>query len=131
MQATELLMDLTNEQGAGRETQVQPPIDVWEQFFGVRGNASSRPTLRLLNRQQPSEPEQRKVVKHHHNFTIEIGDAQLPRPAILRMRRIGHNSFEYWVYRPTSKGYRHCDWMLSNFAENVGDRRWLVIGKNT
>jgi hypothetical protein len=49
----------------------------------------------------------------------------------LRMRRIGHNSYEYWVYRPKSKEYRHCDWVLSTLAENVGDRRWLVITKNS
>ena len=128
MQSKELLMDLTNEQGAGRETQVQPPSDVWEQFFGVRKDASSRPTLRLVRKKPQSEPEQRKVVKHHHNHTIEIGGATLPRPAILRMRQIGINSFEYWIYRPPSKEYRHCNWVLDNLATDTEDRRWLVIG---
>jgi hypothetical protein len=127
MQAKELIMDLTNEQGAGPESQVQPPLEVWEQFFEFRQNASLRPTFRLKDSLNDSPPEQRKVVKHHHNFTLEIGDARPPRPAILRMRRIGQNSFEYWVYRARSKEFRHCDWMLKNTGEQAADRRWLVI----
>ncbi len=128
MQARELIMDLTNEQGGGRESQVQPPSEVWEQFFGVRVSADVRPTFRLENKKVASDPEQRKVVKHHHNLTIEIGDARLPRPAILRMRRTGHNAFDYWVYRPPSREYGHCRWILENLAEDVATgRRWIVI----
>lgn len=128
MQAKELIMELTKEQGQGRESQVQPPREVWEQFFGVRLNASLRPTFRIQNRQTLSDPEQRKVVKHHHNFTVEIGDAKMPRPAILRMRSTGHNSFDYWVYRPPMKEFRHCDWVLNNLAQSApGERRWVIV----
>jgi protease II len=127
MQVTNLIMDLTREQGGGRETQVQPPSGVWEQFFGVRINAA-RPTFRLVRADKNSiEPEQRKVVKHHHNLTIEISGAVLPRPAILRMRKTGQNSFEYWIYRPPSKAYSHCDWILHNLAVPYPDRRWIVF----
>ncbi|MCH8040856.1 MAG: hypothetical protein IH977_11020 [Nitrospinae bacterium] len=128
MQARQLIMELTHEQGGGRESQVQPPSEVWEQFFGVRVTTTVRPTFRLQNMKVRTDPEQRKVVKHHHNLTLEIGDAKLPRPAILRMRRTGHNAFEYWVYRPQSQGYQHCDWVLANLAEDVAsERRWIVI----
>jgi hypothetical protein len=128
MQARELIMDLTNEQGGNRTSQVQPPSEVWEQFFGVRVNANLRPAFRLQNMRVRSNPEQRKVVKHHHNLTIEVGDAKRPRPAILRMRRTGHNAFDYWVYRPSSEAYRHCNWMLTNLAINPSQgRRWLII----
>ena len=96
--ATNLVMDLTMEQGRGRVTQVQPPLGVWEQFFGVRVQAAARPTLRLVNMDGRTPPEQRKVVKHHHNFTLEMSGATLPRPAIVRMRRLDSKSFEYWVY---------------------------------
>lgn len=119
MQVTNLIMDLTREQGGGRETQVQPPSGVWEQFFGVRINAA-RPTFRLVRADRKSiEPEQRKVVKHHHNLTIEISGAVLPRPAILRMRKTGQNSFQYWIYRPPSKAYSHCDWILHNLPSSL------------
>ena len=128
MQARELIMDLTSEQGGGRESQVQPPSQVWEQFFGVRISANIRPTFRLQNMKVPSDPEQRKVIKHHHNLTIEIGDAKLPRPAILRMRGTGHNAFDYWVYRPPSRAYQHCAWILKNLAAVAPkERRWIII----
>jgi hypothetical protein len=128
MQGTQLIMDLTNEQGGGRESQVQPPLEVWEQFFGIRVKADSLPAFRLQNRRAQSDPEQRKVVKHHHNLTIEIGDAKLPRPAILRMRQTGYNAFDYWVYRPPSEAYKHCKWILENLAEGeFKERRWVVI----
>jgi hypothetical protein len=128
MQTRELIMDLTDEQGSSRESQVQPPSQVWEQFFGVRVSAALRPTYRLQNKRTPSDPEQRKVVKHHHNLTIEIGDAKPPRPAILRMRRTGNNAFDYWVYRSPSAAYRHCNWILTNMADEASrGRRWIII----
>jgi hypothetical protein len=130
MQQNELVMELIQEQGSGRETQVQPPKAVWEQFFGVLLDTSMRPTYRLQNMKKQSVIEQRKVVKHHHNFTLEIGDARPPRPAILRMRRLGPNSFGYWVYRPPSKDYSHCKWMLDNLGQTATDRRWLIINRD-
>jgi hypothetical protein len=121
-------MDLTNEQGGGRESQVQPPREVWEQFFGVPMGGNIRPTFRLQNLTSPSAPEQRKIVKHHHNLTIEIGGAKPPRPAILRMKRTGQNAFDYWVYRPSSNAYRHCEWILKNLTTDVfNGRRWIII----
>ncbi len=64
MQAKELIMDLTYEQGGGRESQVQPPAEVWELFFGVRVSATMLPAFRLQNKKTASDPEQRKVVAH-------------------------------------------------------------------
>lgn len=125
--ATNLVMDLTYEQGRGRETQVQPPLGVWEQFFGVSVHSSALPAFRLVNKEADSQPEQRKVVKHHHNLTLEIAGAKLPRPAILRMRRVDSRSFEYWVYRRWSKAYSHCNWLLDTFAERMPERRWMVF----
>ena len=128
MKGNELIMNLTSEQGTIRQSQVQPPIEVWEQFFGFRTNAPTRPTFRLQNQKTPSDPEQRKVVKHHHNFTIEIADAKPPRPAILRIQKAGRNSYFYWVYRPPSREYAHCRWILNNMADKtVKDRSWVVI----
>jgi hypothetical protein len=129
MQQNELIMALTEEQGPGRETQVQPPKAVWEQFFGVRLNASMRPTYRLENIETPSAVEQRKVVKHHHNFTLEISGATPPRPAILRLKRLGPNSFGYWVYRPPSQEYLHCKWLLDNLGQSDTDRGWVIINR--
>lgn len=125
--ATNLIMDLTREQGGDRQSQVQPPSAVWEQFFGVSIHSVSLPTFRLVNAGTESPPEQRKVVKHHHNLTLELSGARTTRPAIMRMRRVDQRSFEYWIYRPGSKGYSHCVWMLDTFGERAAERRWLVL----
>jgi len=127
MEQIELIMELKLEQGGSRIKQVQPPDAVWEQFFGVRVDAGSRPTFRLQNLKSSSPPEQRKVVKHDHNLTIEIGDAALPRPAILRVKKLGVNSFGYWVYRPPSKEFAQCNGVLRLFGNEKRGRRWLLI----
>ena len=127
MKANNLIMDLTQEQGEGRETQVQPTSEIWEQFFGVRVFAKGSPTFRMVNMERPEEVEQRRVVRHHHNLTIEIPAVGTQRPTILRVRRNGTNSFQYWVYRPKSKEYRHCDWIFSELAGPTEDRRWIIF----
>jgi hypothetical protein len=78
-------MDLTLEQGVGRETQVQPPRNVWVQYFDIDldEDPDALPELVVQDRKNPaSEPEHRPVVYHDHNWTIELGDAGMPRPAI-------------------------------------------------
>lgn len=130
MGVEELIMELKQEQGPRRITQVQPPAEVWERFFGVRVLKGLLPTFRLQNRVTNGDPEQRRVVRHHHNLTIEIGGAQPPRPAILRMLKTGTNSFDYWVYRSPSTAYRSCKWVLENMAEDDSTgRRWAIISK--
>jgi hypothetical protein len=123
----DLLMDLTQEQGPRRKTQVQPTTDIWALYFKV--DLFKRPTLRLECRQRGLQPEQRPVVKHNHVYTIEVTGADVPRPAILRFQRAGTNSYVYWVYQKQDPEYDHCDWMLNTFpneARGVG-RRWLII----
>ena len=122
-----LIMELTQEQGGNRQSQVQPPLAVWEHFFGVRPAAGSLPTYRLVDALNDGDPEQRKVVKHHHNFTVEIGDAGPPRPAILRMRSIGTNSFEYWVLRERHRDFRHFQWLLRTFGAQAENGRLFDV----
>jgi hypothetical protein len=52
-----LLMELTYEQGPSRITQVQPPKDVWTNFFGIPAGSSALPLLTLINEKvTPSTP---------------------------------------------------------------------------
>ena len=96
-----LIMDLTLEQGGDRITQVQPPRAVWRHYFGINVDFVRRPTLKLTNfTSNPPTVASRRIVKHHHTFTIEILGAELPRPAILQMRRTGPQQYSYWVHRP-------------------------------
>jgi len=123
-----LIMELTREQGGGRESQVQPPVNAWAHYFGI--DFSSPPTLVLQDKKHTSSGvEHRPVVEHDHNWTVEIGDAGLPRPAILYMVRMGENSYDYWVYRPGDAEFDHLDWLLDR-VENphrTHGRRWIMI----
>lgn len=100
--AATLLMELTREQGLGRDTQVQPPKPVWESYFGIQVGREAPPTLTLINESDhPPTVIRRSVVSHHHNYTIEMAGAGLPLPAILQMRRVGRNRYSYRVHRAT------------------------------
>lgn len=125
-----LLMELTNEQGGGRESQVQPPKPVWEHYFGIRVGRETLPTLSLFNESTGrGSKTRRNVVKHHHNYTIEIAGAELPRPAILQMRRVGRNKYCYRIYRPDDDSYPIKKELLEtmpNPLRNSG-RYWILV----
>lgn len=128
MTGDDLIMDLTLEQGGGRETQVQPPLNVWLHYFHL--DFQALPELHLHNRSEAWAPaEGRPVVEHDHNWTIEIEGAELPRPAILRLRRTAPYHYDYWVYRPDEDEFHHCDWMLNTFPNplHTTGRRWLIV----
>jgi hypothetical protein len=131
MSAT-LVMDLTKEQGGGRETQVQPPKNVWVQYFEIDldEDTETLPTLMLRDKKHPSSgAEDRPIVYHDHNWTLEIGDAGMPRPAILRLVQVAHQTYDYWVYRPGDSEFVHLDWLLDNVPNphRTHGRRWLLI----
>lgn len=126
-----LVMELTQEQGPGRNTQVQPPKGVWVEYFGL--DTKSPPpskSLTLRNGKDPSAIRKRRpIVSHHHVWTLEIGDAGPPRPAILMLKRDSASSYTYYVYRPADpqfKKLRHLLDITRNPHYRSG-RRWIVI----
>jgi hypothetical protein len=125
-----LLMELTHEQGGGRETQVQPPIGVWESYFGLSRKRERLPVLSLFNKSvTPRAVQRRAVVKHHHNYTIELPGTDLPRPAILEMRRLGPNEYSYQVHRPKDATFRKLHNSLGTVLNPLQEpgRKWVVI----
>jgi hypothetical protein len=127
-----LIMDLTLEQGGNRVGQVQPPKNVWAQYFGIDldEDPGGLPELVLQDRKHPSSaPEHRPVVYHDHNWTVEVGDAGMPRPAIVRMVRVAPDTYDYWVYRSEDSEYAHVDWILENIANphRTHGRRWVTL----
>lgn len=125
-----LLMELTYEQGEGRETQVQPPKGVWNNFFGLKVDLDKLPVLTLINEStHPPVEIKRPIVKHHHNYTIEIAGADLPRPAILQMKRIGPNRYSYSVHRPTDRTYESINTLLQTIENPYWQqgRLWVMI----
>lgn len=128
MTGDQLIMELTLEQGPGRETQVQPPLNVWIRFFDI--DFASLPRLRFNRRDGPRRKQEvRPVVEHDHNWTVEIDGAAVERPAIIRILRTGNRSFDYWIYTPGKSEYYHCRWMLAGFPNPYRrrGRRWLII----
>lgn len=124
----DLIMQLTLEQGPGRETQVQPPLGVWAHYFDI--DLDDPPNLSLINRKSHgSEPEDRPVVEHDHNWTVEVTGAEAPRPAIIRFRRTAANSYEYWIFTIGDAEYAACRWILDNFPNphRQKGRLWLII----
>lgn len=125
-----LLMELTREQGGKRVTQVQPPMGVWINYFGLKTDAEKLPTFSLINESHHSHTQtERDVVKHHHNFTIELPGTELPRPAILQMRRIAKNKYSYRVHRPSDSTYgaiRERVLTVHNPLWSPG-RRWVLV----
>jgi hypothetical protein len=125
-----LLMELTNEQGGERETQVQPPKAVWEHYFGIKVGREKLPTLTLINESADHPVETRRdVVKHHHNYTIEIAGAEWPRPAILKMRRVGRNTYSYSVYRPMNGTFPTLKALLETMPNPLrhSGRLWILV----
>jgi hypothetical protein len=128
MTNSNLIMELTMEQGPTRITQVQPPVGVWAQYFGV--DFDDLPTLTITNLSQPDGAVQsRPVVEHDHNWTIETESADVLRPAIIRFMRTGTDTYSYWIYQLGEPEYEHCRWVLDTFPNPnwTRGRRWLIV----
>lgn len=128
MTNSDLIMELTMEQGPGRESQVQPPVGVWGYYFDVDVYGDTLPELTLRNADN-GQTETRPVVEHDHNWTVEVSGATVERPAIIRFRRTADDRYDYWVYVPDSPEYDHCRWILDTFPNPLRQRgrRWLVV----
>jgi len=113
--ATDLIMELT---GESRVTQVQPPLGVWLNFFKFD---SSAPTPITLRNAQTGEQIERPVVRHDHNWTIEIPDAACGRPAIIRFREDGPNLYSYWIYKDGESDFA----VYSTMLERYTDASWV------
>lgn len=126
-----LLMELTNEQGGRRASQVQPPRPVWLHYFGIDvETVASLPSLKLNNlRHLGGSTTVRPIIKHHHVYTIEISGAELPRPAILKLRRIGQLEYSYVVYRPNDPEFNSLNNLLKTIANplRTSGRLWLMV----
>lgn len=64
--ANELIVELT---GESRVTQVQPPWGAWVNFFQFDPDAPAPITLRS---EKSGERIERPIVRHDHNWTVEI-----------------------------------------------------------
>lgn len=130
MTGDNLLMELGLEQGPPRQTQVQPPMGVWTEYFHVNPyDLAGDDALDMKDLGDPATGVvEHRIVEHDHNWTIEIPGAGPPRPAILWIRRVG-NEYHYQVLRPDSADFEHAAWVLETFENPLRrrGRRWLII----
>ncbi len=125
-----LLMELTHEQGGGRVTQVQPPRAVWESYFRIRVGLERLPVLSFVNASvHPLVEMKRYVIKHHHNYTVELPGTELPRPAILQVRRVGRNKYTYSVHRPAHRTFVTMNKLVHSLRNPLwqSGRRWVLV----
>lgn len=108
---TELIMELT---GESRDTQVQPPLGVWVTYFKIDLDEPPNLTLRNL---AAGVDDERPVVKHDHNWTIEIPEAACTRPAIIRFKRLGVDHYAYEVLEENHPDFGHCKWLIENYPD--------------
>lgn len=123
-----LIMDIREEQGGDRNTQVQPPLGVWSSYFQV--DLNDPPELSLINNTGATPEElERPIVRHDHNWTIELRDAATG--GILLMEHLSENRYQYKVYFHTDPEHEKLDWMLDSFENNMRSsktlRRWLIL----
>ena len=120
-------MDLTLEQGPGRMTQVQPPRAVWERYFAA--DLDDPAPLVVRNERGVEGYETRPIVPHHHVWTIEIPEADVRRPAVIRFRRTGRRRYVYSVFTRADREYPALNRLLATshnpWRTKVQERRWL------
>ena len=121
--ATDLIMELT---GESRVTQVQPPWGAWVNFFQFDPDAPAPITLRSG---RSGEQIERPVVRHDHNWTIEIPEAACSRPAIIRFRCEGTDGYSYWIYTDGEPDHAFYATLLERYkdASWIRGRRFLML----
>lgn len=126
MTGNALIIDLTAEQGPLRGTQVQPPAGAWAGFFAL--DFDDLPELTMHSRTDPAVGTHgRRVVAHHHVWTIEMPDAEDGHIALFE--RVGVDEYSYWIYSVGTAEHEHLDWLLGRFPNPLRrkGRRWLVV----
>ena len=122
-----LVMQLTGEQGTSRQTQVQPPKAVWEDFFQLDLD-KSLPQLQIGPTGSPAS-DRRTVVwtKLSNTHRVEVPSAE--RGAIWLVHKVAPRTYDYEVVR--SSDPRHI--VLTRLLETTPNsrwssgRRWLIL----
>lgn len=100
----ELVMELNKE---SRMSQIVPPKEIWERFFGVNTEEfrEEDPDLPFFELRNPATDNHshRQVVAHDHQGTIEIPEAKNRKdPSIQRaflvFRKAGEHTLDYQLY---------------------------------
>jgi hypothetical protein len=121
-----LAMDILDET---RSTQVQPPADVIEEFFGVPTGADASIEVSIVTSEGMSQPIPRHIVKSRYMRRIEIPPIrELARPCGIVFVRLpsAERRFAYTVIPKTSGNYSAFDSLLSEQGTLARTRRYLI-----
>jgi len=121
-----LLMQITKSDQQGYSGhQVQPPSGAWAAFFGLNLQTPSLPTLRLRNTNSGNVID-RLVVRHTLVMTLDIPEA-VPG-ALLEIREVGRDRFDYRVVVPTDSDFNQLDQEVRRTPNPLWrpGRRWIV-----
>lgn len=119
----DLIMPLT---GESRETQVQPPLGAWTGFFQFDPNHLGKVKLKSA---KSKHQIQRPIVRHDHNWTLEIPESAGSRPAIIRFRRLASSKYRYWIYRPADPDFEFFDSLLKRYRDPswISGRPFVIL----
>lgn len=124
---TILIMEITGEQGPGRNTQIQPPLPTWEVFFGLTTyDLHNNPTITLLD-EFVGVAADKRIVKHDHNFTIEIKNAK--KGDIIVLKKMSNLEFTYRLHKPDDVEFSGLAHVLSTTVNplRTRGRLWIII----
>jgi len=121
-----LVMDILDET---RSTQVQPPAEVMERFFGVPSGADAAIEVSIVTSEGISQPIARHIVKSSYMRRIEIPQIRdLARPCGIVVIRLpkSKNRFAYKLIPQSSKDYSTLDNLLKKKGTTARTRRHLI-----
>ncbi len=112
--------------GESRVTQVQPPWGAWVNFFQF--DPDDPQPVRLRDGASGGTIE-RPVVRHDHNWTIEVPESACTRPALIRFRRDGPDRFTYWVYEDGDAEFDFYIKLLERYRDPswIRGRRFVIL----
>lgn len=121
----ELIMEILTET---RETQVQIPVKVLTQFFGVRRDEKAVITLK---NKRTGESKNRRIVHHRGMHRVEMEFIKgLTRPLIIRLERdlSRQDTYQYELLKRGSREFRRMRRLLltQGYQTHSRARRWLV-----
>ncbi len=125
-----LVMDILKET---RETQMQLPLPIVENFFGVQRNQPANLNIRIINDGRFTNPVERNLVISGQMRRLEMPQIRnLVRPLIVIFIKLpGQFNFAYYLVRHNSSQYRILNTILRrNGQQGNAERRFYISGQN-
>lgn len=124
-----LVMDILKET---RKTQMQLPLPIVENFFGVQRNQSASLSVRIISDGKFTNPIDRTLVKSGQMRRLEMPQIRkLDRPLVVIFIKLsGKLKFAYYLVKRDSAQYKNIDAFLnSNGQQGSNKRRYYISSR--